>query len=78
MLVHAEVMAPFKVCMATLLVFAALYHFLLSAEERDLEYILQTAEWKLRVTSIFSLTMRKQLSAMNEVSIKVHTNIHVP
>ena len=65
-------MAPVKACLATLLVFAALHHFLQSREESDLDYMLQTADWKLRVTSILSLTMRKQLSAMDKVSRQVH------
>ena len=80
MLVYTGVMAPAKVCLATLLIFAALYHFLQSSKDRDLDYMLQTADWKLRVTSILSLTMRKQLSAMDKVSRQVHTytNIHVP
>ena len=69
---HAGVMAPVKACLATLLVFAALYHFLQSSKESDLDYMLQTADWKLRVTSILSLTMRKQLSAMDKVSRQVH------
>ena len=79
MLAYTGVMAPVKACLATLLVFAAIYHFLQSSKESNLDYMLQTADWKLRVTSILSFTMQKQLSAMDKVSRKVHacTCVHV-
>ena len=67
-------MAPIKVCLATLLIFAALYRFLQSGEE-DFISMLQPAEWKARATSILSLAFRRQLSAMDKVDRKVGWSI---
>ena len=75
--VYTGVMAPLKACLATLLVFAAIYHFLLSSDESNLDYTLQTADWKLRVISIYSLNTRKQLLDVDKVSKQVHTHTQI-
>lgn len=76
---YTGVMASIKVWLATLLVFAALHHFLQRAMEGDLNHMLQTADWKLRVTVNLTVTMQKQLSAIIKLSRQVHTKrIPVP
>ena len=59
----------------TLLVFAALCQLLQRDEERNLDYMLQKADWKLRITSILAITMLKQLSAMDKLSRQVYTQV---
>ena len=49
--------AHVKVCQAMLVIFTALYHFLQWNKVKDLYSMLQTADWKIRVASILSLTL---------------------
>ena len=71
-------MDSLRLCLAMLMIVAALYRFLHVSDEADHRSTLRAEGCKLRATSLLSLSFRRRLSTMDKADRKVWNQFATP